>query len=97
MKRIISLLLALTLLLGVMPTAFAVETGYKVTFAADEHATVDVYNTQDYTTPSSTNVTAPRHDVIAVRGIVAHNGAILRQCVPLFQNPDYRLTTNAQR
>lgn len=58
MKRIISLLLALTLLLGVMPTAFAAETGYKVTFAADEHATVDVYNTQNYTTPSSTNVTA---------------------------------------
>lgn len=32
--------------------------GYKVTFAADEHATVDVYYTQDYTTPSETSVTA---------------------------------------
>ena len=39
----------------------------------------------------------PRHDVFAVCGIVAHNGDILRQCVPFFQNPDYRLTTNAQR
>lgn len=35
-----------------------VEEGYKVTFAADAHAAVDVYDTQNYTTPSSTNVTA---------------------------------------
>jgi len=32
-------------------------TGYKVTFAADEHATVDVYYTQDYSAADETNVT----------------------------------------
>lgn len=31
--------------------------GYTVTFAQGEHFRVDVYNTQDYTTPSATNVT----------------------------------------
>ena len=43
------------------------------------------------------SATAPRLSYCAVRVIVAHNGDILRQCVPIFQNPDYRLTTNAQR
>ena len=32
-------------------------TGYKVTFATDEHATVDVYYTQDYSAADETNVT----------------------------------------
>lgn len=36
----------------------AQETGHTVTFNKDEHATVDVYNTQDYTTASATNVTS---------------------------------------
>ena len=32
--------------------------GFKVTFACDEHITVDVFDTQDYTSPSGTSVTA---------------------------------------
>ena len=36
----------------------AQETGHTVTFNKDEHAMVDVYNTQDYTTASATNVTS---------------------------------------
>ena len=36
----------------------AQETGHTVTFNKDEHATVDVYNTQDYTTASATNVSS---------------------------------------
>ena len=36
----------------------AEETGHTVTFNKDERATVDVYNTQDYTTASATNVTS---------------------------------------
>ena len=37
----------------------AQETGYTVTFAADEHATIDTYYTkEDYTKPSETNVTS---------------------------------------
>lgn len=36
----------------------AQETGHTVTFNKDEHATVDVYNTKDYTTASATNVSS---------------------------------------
>ena len=32
------------------------QTGYEVTFAADGHTTVDVYNTQDYSAADATNV-----------------------------------------
>lgn len=32
------------------------EAGYPITFASDGYAAIDVYNTQDYTTPSKTNV-----------------------------------------
>lgn len=36
----------------------AQETGHTVTFNKDEHAMVDVYNTQNYTTASATNVSS---------------------------------------
>lgn len=57
MKRLTSSFLVFIFLLSAVPAVLAEEKeGFKVTFVADGHAIVDVYDTQDYTAPSGENV-----------------------------------------
>lgn len=62
LKRILLFLLTVAMIVLQMTTAFASETipaeteGYEVSFVTDGHAAVDIYYTQDYTSPSEENV-----------------------------------------
>lgn len=59
-RKTIAMLLTMVLVLGIQVDVMAAGTadeGYKVTFVSD-HATIDVYYTQDYTSPDEMNVEA---------------------------------------
>lgn len=59
MRKAITMLMTVILVIGTQVDAMAADTdhsGYKVTFVSD-HATIDVYYTQDYTAADETDVT----------------------------------------